>query len=100
MIRIRDWRITFLLLLFFCIAERSFGASTKSSPILVHSDPKDEKEFQNLYQTISNAPSIFFSAGAPAFTPPKAGDIDISTTTQKVYIATAAVTSASWVIVN
>lgn len=62
-----------------------------------------DDEMQNIYSNIPNkptTPSIYQSSGAPAFSPVKIGDIDISTTTGKVYISTATGTSGSWVVVN
>jgi len=99
-VRIRDWRFVFLFLIFCGLVESCFSATTTSSPLLVHKDPKDQKEFQNLYQTLSRAPSIFLSAGAPGNAPQKIGDIDVSTTTGKVYISTAIASSASWALLN
>lgn len=98
--RITDWRIALLVLLFFCAVEMCFAGSTTSSPLLIHKDPQDQKEFQNLYSTVSRAPSIFISSGTPGGVPQKVGDIDVSTGTSKVFVATATVTSNSWALVN
>lgn len=70
-------------------------------PVLSHNDnPANEREFQNVYQGFNTKPDIYTGAGAPTFAPKKIGDIYISTTTSKVYIATSAVTSTSWNVVN
>lgn len=98
--RVRDWRLAFVFLLIVTGVEFCFSASTLTTPILPHKDPNDQAEFQHAYQTISHAPSIFTGAGAPGYSPQKVGDIYISTTTQKVYISTATLTSGSWVVVN
>lgn len=97
--RIKDWRIAFLFLLLCALTECLWAASIQA-PIVPHTDPADEREFQNVYQAVNAKPSIYISAGAPTFAPARVGDIDIATTTSKVYIATAAVTSGSWAIVN
>ena len=94
--RIRDWRIVILFLLACGLVEWSWA----SCPLLVHADASDQREFMNVCQQMAASPAITISAGAPGFAPRKTGDIDISTTTAKVYIATAAATSLSWVIVN
>lgn len=70
-----------------------------SSPVLTHEDPATQREFQNSYQAINTKPSIFISAGAPTFQPSKIGDLDISTTTSKVYISTS-VASGGWIVLN
>lgn len=98
--RLRDWRLTFLVLLLFGVSEFLFAGSTTGTPLLVHEDPKTEKEFQNIYQKVSYAPSVFISSGAPAGVPSKIGDITIATATTKIYIATATSTSNSWCVVN
>jgi hypothetical protein len=77
-----------------------YGAS---GPKYVHKDPVEQMEWQNIYSILAeskNTSKISFGAGTPTSTPGKVGDIYISTTTQKVYISTAAATSGSWVIVN
>lgn len=98
--RIRDWRFVFLFLLACCAVEFSLAASNKTTPLFNHDDPKINREFQNIYQVSGRSTAIFTGAGAPGFTPQKAGDIYISTTTQKIYISTAIATPTSWVIVN
>lgn len=94
--RIRDWRLAYAVLFVFAFVELVFSAC----PLLPHSDINEEREFQGVCQSIDTKPSVFLSAGAPSFTPRRIGDIDISTTTSKVYIATATATSGSWAIVN
>lgn len=74
--------------------------STQTTPLVPHKDPQIEREFQHTYSTMANAPSVYISAGAPSGTPAKLGDIDISTTTSKIYIATATLTSGSWIVIN
>ena len=93
------WQFIYLFLILIGLLElKCFGIT--STPLLPHNDPANEREFQNVYQKVSQAPAIFIGAGAPGFAPSKIGDIFVSTTTSKIYIATAAVNSASWDIVN
>lgn len=99
--KLRGFRWPFILLVLIGISlieMKCFGAN--STPLLTHSDPSNEREFQNVYQTISKAPSILTGAGAPAFAPQKIGDIYVSTTTSKVYISTSATSASSWAIMN
>lgn len=66
-------------------------------------EPNTFQEFVNVYHDMPNkaiTPRIYISAGAPSFTPQRVGDIDISTTTGKVYISTASATSGSWAVMN
>lgn len=84
----------FLILVSPCLA---------TGPKYGYQDPKLDDEFNNVYReidTAQKAPAIFRGAGAPTFKPKKEGDIYISTTTAKVYIATSTVSSGSWAIVN
>jgi hypothetical protein len=94
--RIRDWRMAILFLLAVMLAESCFAGC----PLLVHDDPNNQREFQNVCQQLTATPLITTSAAAPTFTPRRVGDIDISTSTAKVYIATATISSASWAVVN
>lgn len=80
------------------IALNSWGQ--QATPLLVHEDPQTQREFQNTYQSINSKPSISKGAGAPNSAPSKVGDIYISTSTSKIYIATGTVTSSSWMIIN
>lgn len=96
--RIRDWRVALLCLIAFGLIECCFADT--QTPILAHEEPAIQREFQNAYQSINVKPSVSSGAGAPSKAPGKLGDIYISTTTAKVYIATATATSASWVVVN
>ena len=94
--RIRRWQIPFAFLLLCGLVEVSWGAC----PLLSHADPDQQREFQNLCQQIASSPLVTAKAGAPTITPRRVGDIYISTTTAKVYIATATATSGSWAVVN
>ena len=94
--RVRDWRVAFAFLLLCGLVETSWGAC----PLLAHADPDQQREFMNLCSQIASSPLVTAKAGAPAITPRRVGDIYISTTTAKVYIATATATSGSWVVVN
>lgn len=69
-------------------------------PLLPHADPADQREFQNVCQQLSAAPSVSTGTGAPTFRPKKIGDEYIDTTNHKVYFSTATATSGSWLIVN
>ena len=60
-------------------------------------------EFQNVYKdipTLATTPTVTTGAGAPSKAPKRIGDIYISTTTSKVYIATSTVNGASFAVVN
>ncbi len=94
--RIRDWRIVLVFLIAVMLVESCFAGC----PLLVHSDASDQREFQNVCQEISVVPQVTTSAGAPSFVPRRIGDIDVSTTTAKVYIATSTVSSGGWTVVN
>ena len=98
--RIRDWRVPFCFLVLCAATEISFGGTNTTTPIFPHKDPNEQREFQRVYQTTAQSPTIFTGAGAPAFSPQKTGDTYISTTTQKIYISTATATKASWMIIN
>jgi hypothetical protein len=91
--RIRDWRVAFLFCLFCCAVVCCFAATT---PLYQHKDPQDQREFQNVYQTISKGPQVTSGSGAPGFTPRMKGDIYLDTTNVHVYMATSTVTSGSW----
>ena len=78
----------------------SFEMRRHADAALPHKDAADEREFQNVYQTISKTPDVYTGTGAPSKAPVKIGDFYISTSTSKVYIATATATSGSWAILN
>lgn len=86
-----------LLILLFSI---NSVAGINPTPLLPHKDQGDQREFQNVYQNMAKGPAIYIGAGAPNFAPQKIGDEFISTTTAKIYFATATVNSSSWMIVN
>ncbi len=116
----REANLRAAIVLFFCIAGGlllCFLASAHAATLFPHQDsnligvpdsPAAEKastqrEFQAVYDVKadrSTTPKIFISAGAPSFIPSKIGDIDVSTTTGKVYISTATATSGSWAVLN
>lgn len=99
--RIRDWRIVLLFLLYCCFVERCFAVSGNTSVVIPHqADPAIEHEFQNVYSSINLKATISSGAGAPATTPSKVGDIYINTSAGKVYVSTGTVTSGSWAILN
>jgi len=77
----------------------SIALAKVAGPLYTHTE-REQKEFEHLYKGVNVAPAIFLSAGAPSSTPLKIGDINVSTTTGKVYIATATATSASWAVLN
>lgn len=98
--RKRGVRWPFLWSFLFCFSLWSLAHGASSTPLLPHKDPVEEREFQNVYQTIQKSPSIFTGTGAPSVAPIKVGDIFINTANSKVYIATATATSGSWAILN
>src|SRR5271165_2517621 len=51
--RIRDWRISFIILLLCMVVELSWGDQC-ASPLLVHSDADNQREFQNVYQCVQD----------------------------------------------
>lgn len=93
------WPFLWFFLFSFCLLSFHLANATQT-PLLPHKDPSDEREFQNVYQTISKGPAIFSGTGAPSTAPNKAGDLYINTSTSKVYIATGTVTSGSWTLLN
>lgn len=61
------------------------------------------REFTEIYSRMADratTPRLLVGAGAPSFSPGKFGDLFVSTTTGKVYIATATLTSLSWAVMN
>ena len=98
--RITDWRISLAFLILCGAVVCSFGVTNKTTPLYSHDDPKINREFQNAYQTMARSPAILVGAGAPNFAPQKQGDIYLSTSTAKIYIATGTATSGSWTVVN
>ena len=99
-VRIKDWRIVFMFLIFCGVVEICFSATNTTTPLYVHEDPKNQREFQNVYQTMARSPNIYISSGAPEFTPEKVGDMVISTTTVHTYVSTATKDSNSWLQVK
>lgn len=99
--KIRGVRWPFIIgfLMIIAFIERSFG-NTNPTPLLTHKDAADQREFQNVYQNINAKPSTTIGAGAPTFAPRNFGDIFISTTTSKIYIATGTANSGSWAVIN
>lgn len=93
--RIKDWRIVFLILLAFGLVEMSWAGC----PLLPHSDPDTQREFQNVCQQIATTPAVTSGTGAPTTAPKKVGDFYIATGTGKVYISSATV-SGSWILLN
>lgn len=95
--RIRDWKISFgILLILVGLESWLLAGSTNTTPLFHHTDTKVQREFQNVYQTTARAPAIFIGSGVPNFTPQKIGDIFIDTTTPHTYVSTATVTKLSW----
>lgn len=92
------WPFLWFFLLSFCIFAIHLHAT--QTPLLPHSDPSNEREFQNVYQTISKSPSVYSGSGTPTKAPVKLGDFYINTSTSKVYIATGTATSGSWTALN
>lgn len=76
-----------------------FSFAQNYTPLLTHPDPDNEREFQNVYQGINTKPSIATGASIPTYSPSKIGDLYISTSTSKVYIATATA-RGSWAVLN
>jgi len=77
--------------------------SYAAGPVYSHKDETTQREFTELYSISAEkktSPKIYQTAGAPTFAPLKIGDMAVSTTTGKVYIATATATSGSWAIMN
>ena len=93
------WQFLWAFLFSFCLLAHKIVHAT-ATPLLPHKDAGDEREFQNVYQTISRSPTVYSGSGAPSTTPIKAGDIYINTSNSKVYIATGTVTSGSWTVLN
>lgn len=96
--RITDWRVPFLFLVLCAIAAWSWADT--QSPILVHQDNANQREFQNVYQSINVRPVVFSGSGASTATPRKIGDIYIDTSAGKVYISTSAVSAGGWALLN
>ena len=94
--RIKNPLIAFLFLLLCGAVISSWGAC----PLLVHSDPSNQREFQNVCQDILLGPQVTTGSGAPKSIPRKVGDTYIDTTNTHVYTATATATSASWLQVK
>lgn len=92
------WPFLWAFLFSFCLWSMVHAAT--QTPLLPHKDPGEEREFQNVYQSISRAPSILSGSSGPSVVPNKTGDIFINTTTSKIYIATGTVSSGSWTVIN
>lgn len=98
MITLRGCRWIFAYALLWVLA--LVALSHASCPLLAHGDPNDEREFQNVCQTIAVQPSITIGTTAPTGSPGKIGNMFINTTSGKVYIATGTANSGSWAIMN
>lgn len=93
------WQFLWLFLFLFCALSFRLASATQT-PLLPHKDPSDEREFQNVYQTISKSPNVYTGSGSPSTAPIKVGDFYINTSASKVYIATGTATSGSWTVLN
>lgn len=91
------WQLLWVFLFVFSLWSVVHATQT---PLLPHKDPADEREFQNVYQTLSKNPSLATGTGAPSVAPGKIGDLYINTSNSKVYIATGTVNSSSWAALN
>lgn len=70
-----------------------------AGPLYTHEE-REQKEFEHLYAGVNLPPAVTVGHGAPTSRPNSIGDIFVSTTTSKVYIATGTLNSGSWTVIN